>query len=73
MPFWHSPYGIQRVRFPNRTEYKNLIYQTHVRDIELVIIHIPPSGMRPHSFKWKNSTNFVKRYGMIQENSLYLN
>ncbi len=33
------------------------------KDIDLVIIHIPQSGMRPHSFKWKNSTNFVKRYG----------
>ena len=32
------------------------------QDIELVIIHIPPSGMRPHSFIWKNSTHFVKRY-----------
>ena len=35
------------------------------KDIELVMIHIPPSGMRPHSFIWKNSTNFVKRYGDV--------
>ena len=35
------------------------------RDIELVIIRIPASGMQPHSFKWKNSTNFVKRYGNV--------
>lgn len=35
------------------------------RDIELVIIRIPASGMQPHSFKWKNSTNFVKRYGDV--------
>lgn len=35
------------------------------KDIDLVIIHIPPSGIRPHSFKWKNSTNFVKRYGDV--------
>lgn len=32
-------------------------------DIKLVIIRIPPSGTRPHSFTWKGSTNFVKRYG----------
>ncbi len=31
--------------------------------MELVIIRIPPSGMRPHSFKSRGSTNFVKRYG----------
>ena len=35
------------------------------KDIELIIVHIPPSGMRPHSFIWKNSTNFVKRYGDV--------
>ncbi len=35
------------------------------KNIELIIIHIPPSGMRPHSFIWKNSTNFVKRYGDV--------
>lgn len=32
------------------------------KDIELVIIHIPPSVRRPHSFIWKNSTNFMRRY-----------
>ena len=43
-------------RYPLKWEHK---------DIDLVIIHIPPSGMRPHSFEWKNTTNFVKRYGDI--------
>ena len=33
------------------------------RNIILVIIHIPPSDSRPHSFVWKNFTHFVKRYG----------
>ena len=33
------------------------------RNITLVIIHIPPSDSRPHGFRWKGSTNFVKRYG----------
>ena len=33
------------------------------RNITLVIIHIPPSDLRPHSFVWKNFTHFVKRYG----------
>ena len=33
------------------------------RNITLVIIHIPPSDSRPHSFVWKNFTHFVKRYG----------
>ena len=32
-------------------------------NITLVIIHIPPSDLRPHSFVWKNFTHFVKRYG----------
>lgn len=32
------------------------------KDITLVIIRIPPSEMRPHSFTWRGSTNFVKRY-----------
>ena len=48
-------------RIPNlEVEPCSLRWQN--QDIELVIIHIPPSGMRPHSFIWKNSTNFVKRY-----------
>ncbi len=48
-------------RIPNlEVEPYSLTWQN--RDIELVIIHIPASGMQPHSFKWKNSTNFVKRY-----------
>ena len=46
------------MRYPHPLEWKN-------KDIELVIIHIPPSEARPHSFRWKNSTNFVKRYGDI--------
>ena len=32
------------------------------KDITLVIIHIPPSDLRPHGFRWKGSTNFVRRY-----------
>ena len=35
------------------------------KNIELIIIHIPPSSMRPHCFVWKNLTNFVKRYGDV--------
>ena len=35
------------------------------RGIELVIIHIPPSEMHPHSFTWKGTTNFVKRYNDV--------
>lgn len=35
------------------------------RDINLVIIHIPSSEMRPHSFIWKGTTNFVKRYNDV--------
>ncbi|MDE0315085.1 MAG: ATP-binding protein [Candidatus Poribacteria bacterium] len=33
------------------------------KDIELVIVHIPPSEIRPHRFIWGGSSNFVKRYG----------
>lgn len=33
------------------------------KNITLVIIRIPLSELRPHSFTWKGSTNFVKRYG----------
>ena len=48
-------------RIPNlEVEPYSLAWQN--RDIELVIIHIRDSGMQPHSFKWKSSTNFVKRY-----------
>ena len=46
------------MRYPHPLKWKN-------KDIELVIIHIPPSEARPHSFRWKNSTNFVKRYGDV--------
>lgn len=38
-------------------------FQWNGADIKLVIIRIPPSELRPHSFTWKDSTNFVKRYG----------
>ncbi len=40
------------------------------KDIELVIIHIPPSVRRPHSFIWKNSTNFVRRYRDVAQVSV---
>ena len=36
--------------------------QWNDKDITLVVIRIPPSEMRPHSFTWRGSTNFVKRY-----------
>ena len=32
------------------------------KEVTLVIIHIPPSDLRPHGFRWKGSTNFVRRY-----------
>ena len=51
-------------RIPN-LEVERYTLKWQNTDIDLVIIHIPPSGMRPHSFIWKNSTNFVKRYGDI--------
>lgn len=38
-------------------------FQWNGKNIKLVIIRVPPSGTRPHSFTWKGSTNFVKRYG----------
>ena len=51
-------------RIPNlEVEPYSLIWDS--REIDLVVIHIPPSEMRPHGFKWKNSTNFVKRYGDV--------
>lgn len=40
-------------------------FQWNSKDITLVIIHIPPSEIGPHGFKWGNSTNFVKRYGDV--------
>ena len=49
-------------RVPN-LEVKLSSFQWNGNEITLVIIHIPPSEIRPHSFVWKNSTNFVKRYG----------
>lgn len=51
-------------RIPN-LEVERYPLKLKNKDIDLVIIHIPPSGMRPHSFEWKNTTNFVKRYGDI--------
>ena len=48
-------------RIPN-LEVEPYSLKSENKDIDLVIIHIPLSGMRPHSFIWKNSTNFVKRY-----------
>lgn len=51
-------------RIPN-LEVERYSLKWRNKDIDLVIIHIPPSGMRPHSFEWKNTTNFVKRYGDI--------
>ena len=51
-------------RIPN-LEVERYPLKWQDKDIDLVIIHIPPSGMRPHSFEWKNTTNFVKRYGDI--------
>ncbi len=38
-------------------------FEWNGKNITLVIIHIPPSDLRPHSFVWKNFTHFVKRYG----------
>ena len=49
-------------RIPN-LEIKTRSFQWNGRNITLVIIHIPPSDLRPHSFVWKNFTHFVKRYG----------
>lgn len=51
-------------RIPN-LEVELSSFQWNGNEITLVIIHIPPSEMRPHSFIWKNSTNFVKRYGGV--------
>ncbi len=51
-------------RIPN-LEVERYSLRWENKDIDLVVIHIPPSGIRPHSFKWKNSTNFVKRYGDV--------
>jgi len=37
-------------------------FEWNNKSVTIVIIHIPPSSMRPHCIKWKNSTVFVKRY-----------
>ena len=44
-------------------EVKTRSFEWAGKDITIVIIHIPPSDLRPHGFRWKGSTNFVKRYG----------
>ncbi|RKU26948.1 hypothetical protein C6497_12960 [Candidatus Poribacteria bacterium] len=41
-------------RYPHPLQWKN-------QNIEIVIIHIPPSERRPHGFRSKGTTNFVKR------------
>ena len=51
-------------RVPN-LEVEPYLLQWENRNIDLVVIHVPPSEMRPHSFIWKNSTNFVKRYNDV--------
>ena len=48
-------------RIPN-LEVKKRTLEWKGQDITLVIIHIPPSTMRPHGIRWKGSINFVKRY-----------
>lgn len=32
------------------------------KELTIIIIHVPPSNLKPHSIKWNNSTIFVKRY-----------
>ena len=44
-------------------EVKTRSFEWKGKNISLVVIHIPPSDLRPHGFRWKGSTNFVKRYG----------
>ena len=44
-------------------EVKTRSFEWDSKDITIVIIHIPPSDLRPHSFVWKSFTHFVKRYG----------
>ena len=44
-------------------EVQTRSFKWNGKNITLVIIHIPPSDLRPHGFRWKGSTNFVKRYG----------
>ena len=43
-------------------EVKQRSFEWNGEEINLVIIHIPPSGLRRHGFVCKNSTHFVKRY-----------
>ena len=44
-------------------EVKPRSFEWNGTSITIVIVHIPPSDLRPHSFAWKNSTQFVRRYG----------
>ena len=43
-------------------DVKTRSFEWNGKEVTLVIIHIPPSEMRPHGFKWKGSINFVRRY-----------
>ena len=43
-------------------DVKKRSFEWHGAQVTLVVIHIPPSEMRPHGFKWKGSFNFVRRY-----------
>ena len=43
-------------------EVKKRSFEWNGKEIDLVIIHIPPSDHRPHGFRI-GSTHFVKRYG----------
>ncbi len=49
-------------RIPN-LEVEPYFLNWENKDVELVIIHIPPSQKRPHGYKWSGSNNFVRRYG----------
>ena len=46
-------------RIPN-LEVELSSFQWNDNEITLVIIHIPPSEMHPHSFKWGGSTKFCE-------------
>ena len=49
-------------RIPN-LEVQTRSFEWNDSNITLVIIHIPPSDLRPHGIVWQNSIQFVKRYG----------
>lgn len=44
-------------------EVKPRSFEWNGTEITLVIVHIPPSDLRPHGIVWNNATEFVKRYG----------